>query len=158
MEIEAITKEGFVTIKLGIVLVIRNLGVDVLIGEPGKKQNNIVCWPKQEMILFADALHTAPYFKAKKPYTLARVSNPTVLQPGEEWEFALPSNMAHLNYVSVAPRPEARKWLEAGILEVTDGIIKLKNTSLNPVMLGKHEHLVDVRDTIEFNIPGAIDT
>ena len=156
VEIEAITKEGFVTIKLGIVLVIRNLGVDVLIGEPGKKQNNIVCWPKQEMILFADALHTAPYFKAKKPYTLARVSNPTVLQPGEEWEFALPSDMAHLNYVSVAPRPEARKWLEAGILEVTDGIIKLKNTSLNPVMLGKHEHLVDVRDTIEFNIPAQV--
>ena len=154
--IEAITKEGSVTIHLGIVLIIKNLGVDILIGEPGKKTNNIVCWPRQEMILFADHMHTASYFKAKKLYMLARVSTPTELEPGEAWTLQLPSNMAHLERVLISPRVCAQDWIQPAVIDVTDGSVSIRNSSDRIVKLGKTDHLVDVRDTVEFEIPHQV--
>ena len=154
--IQAVTKEGLVDVQLGIVLVIRNLGVEVLIGEPGKKVNNIVCWPKQEAILFADIMKSAPYYKPKLPYTLARVETPVVLHPGEEWSFQLPAEMASLEHVMVAPRPEARDWLTAEVQRVKEGKIQLQNSSSHPVKLIKSSHLVDIRGTVPYQIPHQV--
>ena len=154
--VDAITNEGSVPLQLGKVLVIRDLGIDVLIGEPGKKVNNIVCWPKQETVLFADHMQSASYYKAKKLYTLARVTTSTTLFPGEEWDFQLPSNMAELDRVMVAPRPVARDWIQAGVLKVKDGAVQLKNVSSHPVKLLKSSHLVDIRDTIPYQVSNQV--
>ena len=40
------TEEGHQMLSLGILLVVNNLGVQCLIGEPGKQSNNIICLPK----------------------------------------------------------------------------------------------------------------
>ena len=53
VEIECLTEMGPITLYLGIVLVITNLGTSCLIGEPGKKRNNIVCLPRHKLVVFA---------------------------------------------------------------------------------------------------------
>ena len=60
---ECITKNGNKMLHLGIVLVIANLGVSCIIGEPGKTRNNIICLPKQKIILLASEndVHQVPY-------------------------------------------------------------------------------------------------
>ena len=45
------TDMGPVSISLGIVLVILNLGTSCLIGEPGEKRNNIICLPKHKLVV-----------------------------------------------------------------------------------------------------------
>ena len=46
---------------LGSCLVVKNLGVQVLLGEPAKKRHNVVTWPKAKKMSFEDVkgnLHT----------------------------------------------------------------------------------------------------
>ena len=51
--IECSTDMGMVSVHLGIVLVIANLGTCCLIGEPAKKKNNIVCLLRQKIVILA---------------------------------------------------------------------------------------------------------
>ena len=50
------TLEGFKHIHLGIVLIVKDLGVECLIGEPGKQFNNIICLPLKKIIIIAGYL------------------------------------------------------------------------------------------------------
>ena len=47
------TEEGFTMLTLGIMLVVQDLGIQCLIGEPGKELNNIICLPKRKLVIFA---------------------------------------------------------------------------------------------------------
>ena len=77
-------EDGKTELHLGIVLVINNLGVDVLIGEPGKEHNNIICLPKKKYIIIAGGktLKMVRYMNTKE-FELAQSKVSTVLQPRE---------------------------------------------------------------------------
>ena len=97
---------------LGIMLVVANLGVDCLIGEPGKTLNNIVCLPKQQIVVLAieNDVCQVPYYSANQRYVLARATRSIMLQPGDEIEVDLPTDLQHLSHVHVTPRPQTIAW------------------------------------------------
>ena len=78
------TEEGHQMLSLGILLVVNNLGVQCLIGEPGKQSNNIICLPKRKLVVFAggNSIQQAPYFTEKQKYVLARATSNVKLLPG----------------------------------------------------------------------------
>ena len=60
--------------------------------------------------------------------------------------------MVNAMYVSVTPRKAALDWLQPGIVEVCNGVIKLKNSSQIPIQVRKSDHLADVRTTTVFSL------
>ena len=107
--IECSTDLGMVSVHLGIVLVIANLGTCCLIGEPAKKKNNIVCLPRQKIIIFAtgDKVQYAPYIEDLPRYSLLRAVQYKTLQPGDSFTYKLPEQLKYENFVSLIPRPSS---------------------------------------------------
>ena len=148
------TEEGSKPINLGIVLVVRKLGIPCLLGEPGKLNNNIICLPQRKIVILAgnQDVHHAPYLTDKDRYNLARVSKTVTLQPGEQLLYSLPSNLCSISHVAVTPRLAALAWLKPAIHETTKGSIYLTNSSSEPVKLSKSDHIADIRDTSIFSL------
>ena len=148
------TDMGPVSISLGIVLVILNLGTSCLIGEPGKKRNNIICLPKHKLVVFAsgDKPRYVPYSSDAPKYSLVRAAKSTTILPGEHMDYSLPENLRNELYVSIVPRPSALQWLTPSILQASSGSIRLVNSSTVPVTVNKADHVADVRDTVLMDI------
>ena len=100
-------------INLGILLIVANLGTDCLLGEPAKQTNNIICLPRQKLILLAsgDTLQYAKYEEPPLHYTLARTMSTTTIAPGESIQYKLPDAFASQECVAISPRPESLSWL-----------------------------------------------
>ena len=100
------TEEGFTMLALGIMLVVQDLGVQCLIGEPGKELNNIICLPKRKLVIFAGdkEIHQTSYYTEKHKYTLARAPTAACLHPGEQICYSLPEDFANVSHVTVTPR------------------------------------------------------
>ena len=145
-------------LNLGYVLIVQNLGVQCLIGEPGIESNNIICLPQKRMIILAggDSTHHTPYLP-NQDYVLARAISSTTLYPGEQLVYSLPAEMKQLSYVTATPRQQSLSWLEASTLPVKDGNVFLTNCSSAPVKIKKMEHLADIRDTkiVENSLSGS---
>ena len=143
------TSKGFKHIYLGLVLVVNSLGVDCLIGEPGKANNNIICLPRKKQIILAgdDDVHVLPYYTELPQHTIARAVNTTQLPPGEQIHYKLPDIFASTSHVVVTPRSAALPWLKPQLLEVHEGHVYLTNSSDNMVTVKKTEHIADIRDT-----------
>ena len=150
-----LTLEGKKMIFLGIVLIVNNLGVDCLIGKPGKAENNIVCLPRKQMVILADGenVHSAPYYSDRPRYNLVRAISQVTLMPGDEITYELPADLSILHHVAIAPRKQTLSWLKPSIVEVHDGKVSLINSSKVPVLIPKNSHLADIRDTTDFECP-----
>ena len=85
ISIKCETDTGHVMIHLGVVLVIANLGISCLLGEPAKRRNNIVCLPRHQLILIAsgDSVQSVKYASAKPKYSLIRAVTNVTLAPGD---------------------------------------------------------------------------
>ena len=70
VSIQCFTNLGLKPIHLGLMLVVANLGVDCLIGEPGKAQNNLICLPQQKLVVFGNESDScyAPYQTKQQSY------------------------------------------------------------------------------------------
>ena len=80
-------------IELGLVLVVEKLGIDCLIGEPGKAANTIICLPRKKIIVFAgdNDIQQVPYSEHKpNSHVLARATQSITLLPGEQIHYQLP--------------------------------------------------------------------
>ena len=146
---ECITKNGNKMLHLGIVLVIANLGVSCIIGEPGKTRNNIICLPKQKIILLASEndVHQVPYSPEDHKYTLARAKANLILAPGEEIKFQLPDSLKLEEHLAVTPRAATSNWLQPSIVQPASGYVYLINSSQNDVPIQCGDHLADIRCT-----------
>ena len=155
VSIECETNLGFVSIHLGLMLVISNLGVKCLIGEPGKALNNLICLPKQKIVLFANENPScyAPYMTQEQLYTLARTAKATTLDPGEQILYELPNNLKHLSHVVITPRVQTLSWLRPAVVETHHGAVYLTNSSSERVNLSKALHLADIRNTTSMEFP-----
>ena len=82
-----------VPINIGDALVVQDLGVDLLLGEPGKCRNKINTISDKKLIsaqLDDKILHT-PYFKlTSKSFYLCRAPSTTTIYPGQHYQVNLP--------------------------------------------------------------------
>ena len=152
--LECITDMGPIPIFLGIVLVINNLGTSCLIGEPAKKRNNIVCLPRQKLVVLAagDKVHCVPYAESLINYSLVRALSNCTLLPGESLSYALADHLSEEPVISLIPRPSSLTWLSPAMIEPSEGAISLVNSSNVPVSISKGDHLADLRNTKVFEV------
>ena len=155
LSVDCITEMGNVTLHLGIVLVIANLGTGCLIGEPAKKRNNIVCLPRHKLIIIANGneVYYTPYENYTQKYSLVRTTTSLTLAPGESFQFQLPEQLKDEQYVSIIPRSTSVPWLQPSISQPVSGVIHLVNSSQQSVSLPKAVHVADIRDTTVADIP-----
>ena len=146
------TQEGVKMINLGFVWIIRGLGVACLIGEPGIANNNIICLPRKKIVLLAgnSDIHHVPYLINKQQYSLARAVETTTISPSCHIDYKLPPTMMNVSHVLITPRKQSVTWLNPGIFEVSNGCVKLVNSSPNIVNLKKSDHIADIRSTSVF--------
>ena len=73
VQIECVTDMKTIPLNLGIVLVIANLGVDCLLGEPAKIKNNIIYLPRQKIVVIAKGkdVEYVPYSQNSHGYLLS---------------------------------------------------------------------------------------
>ena len=151
-------KKNTVHWNLGKVIIVKNLGVPLLIGEPGKRDNKIITIP-QEVIITRDIsgnLVSLPYHAREQGHTsgfkkhfLCSVPETTVLYPWDSVSIPVPSTFVN-NVTAITPRVETDNktdWLAARMVLVKKDTIQLQNTSNVPVMLNKGQPFAELRDT-----------
>ena len=155
VSIQCKTSSGYKTLHLGIMIVVANLGIACLVGEPGKAHNNLICLPQKKLIIFGNehGQCQAPYVTNDSQYTLARAVCSVVILPGEQINFELPQDLKYASHVAISPRPGTVNWLLPKVHEVFNGQVCLTNSSPNPVTVKKADHLADIRDTTPFPSP-----
>ena len=133
------TNQGHKMLNLGFMLVVGQLGVSCLIGQPGIEQNNIVSLPKQKLFILAGdkSLQQVPYFYPNGNHALVRSLQSTTLQPEEDMVYNLPCPLAQSSHVMVTPRINSLPWIKPAIYEVINGSINLKNSSNKLVNIKK---------------------
>ena len=138
---------------LGKMVVVANLGVDILIGEPGKVDNKIVTIPHHKVIEALD-IHNKkvrlPYSPKKKPnfnYVPCRVVRTETIYQGGGLTYKLPPEFRNASYVNISPRRNSlHPWLESKNLKVIeDGSVLIENNTDYPVELSRHEHFADIQ-------------
>ena len=149
LSIKCFTDAGYVMLELGIVLVIANLGASCLLGEPAKSRNNIVCLPRLKLIVIAkgDVVHSVPYYQGSCKYSLLRAIKTQILAPGDSLQLPIPEHLSTETCLSLTPRSNSTEWLQTSMVNPTDGVISLVNSSSYPVSIKKSDHLADLRDT-----------
>ena len=139
---------GTVENNLGKVITVSDLGVPLLIGEPGKRDNNVVTIPAEKRIEFRNGVNiiSMPYYRNKRgkaDYKVARVQCSTTLFPDEAINIKLDEEMVDKK-LSVTPRAGA-SWLKPIFCDVSGDCMKLYNSSSMPVSLKKGDHVADIR-------------
>ena len=143
---------------LGKVVIVSNLGLDILVGEPGKADNKIITIPHQKIIETVDSKGKV----VKIPYSLKRMTSETIystcravqsetLYPGQELIYKVPKQFQTCSYVNVSPRRmHYYPWVECRNYKVNkNGEIVIKNTTEDSVKINKNDHFADMRDCQE---------
>ena len=153
--IECSAESTTIKLELGIMLIIANLGTECLLGEPAKIRNNLICLPRQKIVVIAkgDDVHYVPYSQDANKYSLLRALSSVKLNPGEQLSCKLPESLSFESCVAVSPRLNTSKWLKPSMQQPCNGAIFLTNSSTEPVYLKKSDHLADVRDSIVIDPP-----
>ena len=143
------TNEGSKMVNLGLVLIVQGLGVACIVGQPGIENNNIIYLPQKQTIILAggNSVHQVPWNSSTSKHCIARPETNAVLLPGDSITYKLPSTLEHLETVAVTPRAISLDWLKPAVHKVEQNAINLVNTSSNPVLIKKSEHLADIRST-----------
>ena len=85
-----------------------------------------------------------------------RITKQTCILPGEAALFQLPNDLRTKDSVAIEPRytipKDMPQWIQCGIYTPdAEGSITVKNTSSEPVLIGKHVQVCQARPTIETN-------
>ena len=140
-----------VEVNLGHAVVVRNLGTECLVGEPGKADNCIHTIPEQKKIQFLSEGKTLTLDycleRGNTDYEVGRVKETVTLRPGEKVTVSVES-FPNGTVVAANPRAEDGQWFEPRILKVNNGV-SLQNTSSECVTLKKGTRVCEVRNVIE---------
>ena len=134
---------------LGKCVIIENLGVDILIGEPGKIDNEIITKSHLKIMETKDSngkVVDVPYFiRNKKNRYLCKAVQSKVLLPEEAFSFQLPLHLQHETHLAVAPIREIKfNFIKPEIIEVKDKTIKVVNASGVPIRVKKKSCFADI--------------
>ena len=145
---------------LGKVVVVTNLGVDVLVGEPGKADNKIVTIPHKKLIETVDSsgdVVKIPYSLGKRNakilYAPCRAVQSRTLYPGQTFAFQVPREFQSFSYINVSPRrTQTNPWVDCKNYKIDkNGDIALENVTDAVVRLVKGDHFADMRDCTEIS-------
>ena len=138
-------------IKLAEMIVINNLGADILLGQPCKVDNQIITLPHKGQIQFksTDGSSNKIHYPLRKDENLnikdvIRVDKSQTIFPLEAFSFQLPNKFILQKKVCITERPNNLTWIGTRILDVKDGIINIVNNTNHPVYLNKYQHIADV--------------
>lgn len=149
-------------------LVVQQLGVAILAGMPFQRTNDVFTRPAKGTVHVGDCCMFECGAQAHSKGTpsantsrctavILRVPNRTTILPGECIEMNVPAQLACEESLAVEPRTSApsmssskqsQLWLSYDIVNVTDGTIKIRNSSAEPIPLKKHEQICQIRPMI----------
>ena len=132
------------------VIVVRNLGSNVLIGEPGKMDNNIITFPRQKIIQLTDVhggVVKLPYHSRRgaplQQYQAHQVKNRTTLYPGQELDIPVPPSM-QCRAINVTMRRDFA-ISDPIVTNAKRNYVKVKNKTDKIITIPKHSHIADLR-------------
>ena len=133
--------QGRADINLGSCLVVKNLGSQILVGQPAKESHNIVTWPKTGKMTFENtkgesftcSTLTSKFGDETIPKAVLKAVTDTHLFPEEYWSFQLPEEFQNTTSVIVTPRQQlVKKGFNAVCFKVNaDRVI-----NINPISTG----------------------
>ena len=145
-----------IPVNLGRILVVRDLGCDLLCGEPGKSDNNIITIPRSRVILFCFQGQTYPvsYLSiSKSKYSVCRVSAAKTIFPRDSFELQVHERFLKDSHVAITPKKGSSCWYKPGVYNVKEGgYITLTNTTKEPVNITKATQIGEIRDVVELDI------
>ena len=143
-------KSSSITWDLSKCVVIEDLGVDILIGEPGKIDNKIVTksyLKKIETLDDCGEVIDIPYYHRKEENRyLCKAVRTETLMPGEYISVKLPPFLENERSVVAAPtRENPSNFITPKVLNVVEnGSVKLVNDCQTPVLVRKNMCIADI--------------
>ena len=138
-----------VPLNLGKATVIKNLGTEMILGEPGKATNSISTDPKNRIITVEreGKIMIKPYYDQKASVShICRIQEAKLtVFPGESLELDVPDFLQN-SEVALTPRRDYADMFQPRILSVGE-IVKLKNISTLPITLKRHDQVADLQRT-----------
>ena len=149
--VDTLFQSRHVSINLGRVTVIKDLGAAMILGEPGKSSNGLSTDPKNRVVFMEDEgrFLSKPYYEdAEKKIEVCRItSGSSTVFPGDHINVEVPESFQGTPSL-ITPRKEYSEFFPQKF--TTPGeIISLHNTSEFPITLKKHSHVADIRHTEE---------
>ena len=135
---------------LGRTVVVKNLSVDMLIGEPGKLDNKIITLPHLKQVKTMDVDGNKTFIKywfknQDSPRHLCRNDKTMGMLVGDKLVYKLPSHLQDETHVVISPtRDKQPGWVVPRVLEVTEGNVVIENETSHPVKLVKDEAFADI--------------
>ena len=139
-----------VEINLGHVLVVENLEADVLMGEPGKKDNDVCTKPKEEKIMINrnGRQYVTSYYKpggGRHHYAAVKMTKTEKLQEGDFIKVEVPEEMKNCEEVLITPRRGDKEWFIPMMRRVLNGKVALKNVTENTVTVRRGKVIGEIR-------------
>ena len=143
-------------------LVVKTLSCSVLAGQPFHKDNDVFSRPAQDTIFLGDCCGFKCHNTMKKINNISGIKAATVLRvphkmcllPGESVEIPVPADIASASEaIALEPRwdspSKSINWLPFSIQSIDSGTVSLKNSSYDPVMIQRNEHICQIRPAVE---------
>lgn len=143
-------------------LVVEKLDSSVIGGMPFLCHNDVFVRPSKRTVYVGDC---CDYIYSTRPpkgratrctatATILRIPHQTCLLPGEGISFQLPKDLQSEEFVALEPRSisspvDMPDWLSCGLLPTEDGCVEIRNPSPEPVLIGKHAQIGQVRPVID---------
>ena len=156
---EVVGAKDKVRISLGRMVVIRNLGADALVGQPGKIDNKILTSPHTNSIQFEGC--DGKKYKVSYPirndeninlHDVVKVSSSQTLYPGDSLVYKLPNQFSNQKKVLVTHKPTQVSWVQTQVLDIHDGCVSIPNDTKHSVYLKKHEHIADIKSVKQISV------
>ena len=158
-----IPHESPISWNLGKCVIVENLGVDVLVGEPAKVDNTIITKSNLKIIETLDEFGKPvqiPYFNRNdEKRFMCKAKDTKVLLNGEIFQYKLPELFHNETYLAVSPIKNNFNFVQPKIVEVNeDKTIDMKNESGFPVTIRKNFCFAEITKLVDIDIYNNADT
>ena len=139
------------------VVVVDGLSADILIGEPGKRDCQIVTNATQKIITihFQEQDYIFPYLKPRGPSSrVARARETVFIPPGKKdsYKWRVPEEFSKLKHLHFQPRARDREWFSPGVYSIQDGYIGLENITGDIIGLKRGAVFAEIRMVETLNV------
>ena len=160
--VETVFEEEVVLINIGKAVIVPNLGVDLLLGEPAKATNFITTDPsaKTLSISLQDRVVTKPYLSTGdfNAFVLCKPGKAIHLLAGETLSIPIPEKLLLSSHLAFQPRGVFTNWLRPRILPTpASGLLTVKNKSGTPVVIKRGQVFGDLRSTVPASLRALVD-
>ena len=152
----------FITLRLGRMIVVKNLGVEILVGEPGKQDNEIITIPHKKLIEFVNDEKK----RIQLPYSFKSTGQPTcstfhckalkneTIYQNQPFNIQLPLGWRESKHVAISNiNSKLYPGIKSQVLKVDgNGAITILNEDTRPLKLSKYEHFANVSECTEISV------